>query len=442
MLASRWSVAAVAAAVLLAACSDSADTASKTSITDEGTPGITATELHVGVVYSVGWEKAGKDSGASTGAVGDMKSYYEALFADINESGGILGRKIVAHYREADVFAPDPAVVEQNNCAALTDDAEVAILLAPNRQTDNFRACFERNGAAYLGWGGTSANDDEVFEQFPHYAEAGSLNLTRFAPMLVERMVAEGFLKEDDKIGVVLYDSPPFTRTLESVLKPALAEHGLTVAEEARILMGQTAAELGPTNTQVQNAIVKFKNSKVDRVLFLQNGVVVPYLFMAGGMNQGYKPRYAVTSAEGPMTIVKQVQAAAFEGSIGFGWMPAADLGDAEWKPSENEQRCLDDVRNGGAVLPDRLAQLVALAVCDQVTVMTEAFKAGGDEPSSDSFIAGLERLGSTVEPATTLAFDFGPGRHDGVGAVRRMKFESSCNCFRYTGKVERIGES
>src|SRR5687768_9810248 len=392
MLVPRWTAAAAAVAVLLAACSDTAETSSAGGASSVPTPGITATELHVGVVYPTGWEQAGKDSGASSGEVGNMKNYYEAMFEQVNRSGGIFGRTIVGHYREADVFAPDPAALEQSNCAALTDDAEVAVVLAPNRQTDNFRSCFERKGVAYIGWGGSSASDDRVFEDFPHYVEAGSLSMNRYVPLLVDHLVDEGFLKRDNTIGVVLYDSPPYVRALDDALKPALAEHGLKVTEESRVLMAQTAGELGASNSAVQNAIVKFKGKKVDRVLFLQSGVVVPYLFMAGAMNQDYKPRYAVTSNEGLMTIVKQVQPAAFEGSMGLGWIPSSDQGEGQWEPTGAEKRCLDTVRKAGVNLPDQLTQLTAMAVCDQVTVMAAAFEKGGKDLSSTSFIAGLER--------------------------------------------------
>jgi hypothetical protein len=47
------------------------------------------------------------------------------------------------------------------------------------------------------------------------------------------------------------------------------------------------------------------------------------------------------------------------------------------------------------------------------------------------SLVAGLERAG-TIETATTSQLRYGPGRHDGVAAVREFRYVDDCRCLRY----------
>ena len=64
----------------------------------------------------------------------------------------------------------------------------------------------------------------------------------------------------------------------------------------------------------------------------------------------------------------------------------------------------------------------------------------GGIRSASDvglALRAGADRIGGRAYSTQTYATRFVPGRFDGVGAVRVLRFDAACTCFRYlTGDV------
>ena len=86
--------------------------------------GVTETEIHVGV--SLLDFDVLVDLGLSPAGWGDQAGYWDAMFADINANGGVLGRSIVPVY---EFYSPiDPADADRV-CAALTEDNDVFAVL-------------------------------------------------------------------------------------------------------------------------------------------------------------------------------------------------------------------------------------------------------------------------------------------------------------------------
>src|SRR5687767_3888048 len=83
---------------------------------------VKAGALHIGIVYMTSSDQAISTVGGS-GSVVDFKRAYGALIADLEERGGLLGRRVVAHFRAFDSYG-DGATQEQAMCTYFTERSE------------------------------------------------------------------------------------------------------------------------------------------------------------------------------------------------------------------------------------------------------------------------------------------------------------------------------
>ena len=74
-----------------------------------------------------------------------------------------------------------------------------------------------------------------------------------------------------------------------------------------------------------------------------------------------------------------------------------------------------------------------ALAACDLIKLFVEGMSAGGDNPTRSSFAAGISSLGSVQLAAVGVA-SFGSGKYASPDAVRVIKADGGCMCWKPTG--------
>ncbi|HEY7068666.1 MAG TPA: hypothetical protein VH479_01065, partial [Acidimicrobiales bacterium] len=122
----RPAAVATAVALLIGACTSGGDDdAAQTETTAARTgpaPGVTDDTIKVGVTYV--------DTQALVAAglhydLGDHQAVYQALFDDINASGGINGRKIEPVFAPIDPVSTAPA---EEKCVQLTEDEDVFVV--------------------------------------------------------------------------------------------------------------------------------------------------------------------------------------------------------------------------------------------------------------------------------------------------------------------------
>jgi hypothetical protein len=118
------------ALLLLAGCTsgDDTKTTGSTNVTTTAptatgpSPGVTADSIKVGVTYVD--VKSLVKSGLNYN-LGDHKAVYQALFADINDHGGINGRKVEPVFAPIDPTSTAPA---EAKCLQLTEDDDVFVV--------------------------------------------------------------------------------------------------------------------------------------------------------------------------------------------------------------------------------------------------------------------------------------------------------------------------
>jgi hypothetical protein len=404
--------------------------------------------ISVGVLYSA-------DVQEFTGAVGgssqqiNAKRASEVVIASYNKGGGILGHKIEPVFHSISLASSNPEGEQAAACEKFTKDNKVRLVIdAGPFQRPSRRDCLAKAGVINVVTG-LGKEQEATFDRQPLLAHPVSLSLERRARATAQGLGSLGYLRSDRdgkaltaanpiKLGVITFDQPDFKNAYLSAMKPAFAKAGKAVDAEF-FLSNATPAD---TARDINAAVLRFAGLGITHVVFFASNGSVPAFFMNGASSQGYEPRYGLTSNDTPQVLPANITdpKGQLHGSVGIGWLPGVDSIDGNkpgTAPSE-QAACEKLMRDGGLQGRDANSRTQLALVCDAWSFTRMAFSKGGDV-SPQAFVRGEEALGTSFRSASVIGTSFGPGKHDGVGAVRRLAFNDNCTCFRYTSGPQRI---
>jgi hypothetical protein len=331
------------------------------------------------------------------------------------------------------------AELEQAACSDFTQDHQVFAVVTGEQHTSNFAACLTKAGTP-LVHDRLVVGDRQTLDANPGLFAPTSVELDRLSNLWVKALLAKGFLTKDSKVGVVRENGAEFTRAYGASLVPALQAAGLKVTQEVATVAPITDADTQKAVADMQAALPKLVSQGVDRMLFLENGGTLEYLFMQGAAAAKFTPKYGLTSHNGgtvlSTALPKPVADNQLAGSLLVGFNPTVDLLPTQWPKNEAAQACLQVMTGAGVKMPTPNAQSVALAYCEQFDLIARGLANAGDQVTVQSFIAGVEKLGTTFPSTMALGTKFGPGRHDGPEAFKYGEYKTSCQCYEYTGDV------
>ncbi|MHB8669234.1 MAG: ABC transporter substrate-binding protein [Acidimicrobiales bacterium] len=362
---------------------------------------------------------------------GDNQVQAQAVVDDLNAHGGIAGRRIVPVYATFEATSRNWEADYQAICTSLTEDHKVfAVVNATTAYARTFVPCLAQHNTPLVNSAGGQADDLGMRQLAPYFFNPGSANLTRIARFYVDGLAAEGFFSAGTKVGLVRVDDNAFKRASDNMLKPRLAAIGVTVAQEA-VVSAQTS--LADTASQMPALTLRFHQSGINRVLFLDNATIAP-LFAIQASSQGYNPRYGLTTLSNPVLIEQNVPASSLQGAIGVGWQPAQDVL-AQYEPPSNAPtaRCDALMAKAGQGGVSRTGQWAERMYCDELSFLKTTLDRA-QEVTPAGLMAQVEALGTSFVSTMTFHTQFGPGRHDGSAAVRLLAFDDGCKCFKYTG--------
>ena len=284
---SRPFIVLVLAAALLAGCTSgdesSSDTTSAPGDTATDTtqavptgpaPGVTDDSVKVGVQYV---------DLASLGDVvsidhGDYEAAYNALFDDINTSGGINGRTLEPIYAPINPVGTDGADAA---CVQLTEDEDV-FAVTGFFLDDTVLCPLETHQTAVFGGAMSPANLDRA--EAPWYtAEVG----TDLEADVVTAMADAG--EFDGTLGV--FGAPAEEAEMNDIILPLLDELGVDVAESA--IVDAPADDITAVNAATGVIAQRFESSGVDQVLVIgQSGLT----WASGTESLDYRPQLLLTT--------------------------------------------------------------------------------------------------------------------------------------------------
>jgi hypothetical protein len=406
-------------------------------------PGVTATEVKLGLVY----DKSAGSANAALGFAGvgqiDQRRAYDAVIAYINKSGGIGGRKLVPVYHVLDSAGPDatapPEVTQQKICTTFTENRVFGSLY---NGTETMTRCLNENRIVRVSGG---AVDEQLLAESPLLVIL-SVDLSRAARFSVDRFHARGFYAQPKpgtvpplKFGLVRYDEPAFERA-GAVLKRQLQAKGIATVEEAAVQRTQTVDQASDEIAGARNAALQFKSAGITHVQFLgTSNATLPLFFMQAAEKQLYRPRYGLISNDGGQALATLLGGDAqnqLAGSLQVGWFPIFDLHRSEYsgdKTSQAFRTCIEILSAAGEGFtegdPTRNKEAIAALFCDNLFYFAKAATAAGPNLTPDSFMEGVRSIDG-MDSAQTYHLSTSQ-RRDAFGGVKDAQWVDDCSCFR-----------
>jgi len=406
-------------------------------------PGVDAKTITVG--FTIQDNNATVSSIASTYNVqlADNRGAYEALVHYYNAHGGIDGKTLRPIYYTYDPTSGTADQIGQAACATFTEDHQIFAAL-DTFGSNAFNTCLQQRGRVMVQYG-LYFGSRSTWTKYSNEVAADGLPLDDGGLILAEHLATSGFLSKSTHLGAIVRSSPDLTTAYKDGFVPALAKYGLKVDQTQYIRDAQAASDISGYTADISSAVLKFRSSGIDRVVFLDSGSYAATVFSQTAEQQHYRPRYGFSSLnsivglQGSNSTAPQQQLA---GAQGVSWETQAD-GLAK-TPTSSAKQCLAILKKGGVVPTDAGTEASYLKTCQTFFLFKAAADVAGTDLNRDTFINAIERLGSTYVATNTWdgMTHFGAGDRSGVSVYRPFDYHSNCSCFRVSGAIQSVGSS
>lgn len=402
--------------------------------------GVTPTAVRIGFPVETGTEAAAEAFGIEGAANVSSEAIVKAVVADVNRTGGVLGRKVEPVFHRYDVAEaisnPDRTVAKI--CADYGQDRPVYAVVF-NIPRAGLRKCLAEMGSPLV----LMNNIESTLPAAAYAADGGSylfginsITVERQAELFIASLHARTFHEkwntrtggsgvEPTRFGVIHVDTPEGHALYDAYAKE-LAKRGQRFDSSATY-----PNNVSDAFAATQAAVLKFKSEGITHVF----GASV--VFMQAAEQQSYRPRYAYLPNLGAFGAAN-APPAQMRGALTVGWSPARDVNEAQ-DPGDNpgSKRCRSAMTAAGLGMGNRSSLATMYNYCDGVYAFRDAQTAGRTLGVA-SLRQGFESLGSGFPTALSFSARLGPGRHHGVDAVRDMAYDSACSCLVYTSRSDR----
>ena len=336
------------------------------------TPGVSATEIHLGSSVPLSGEAA---------IAGNVARGIDAYFKYVNDKGGVFGRKITFTYLD-DGYDPGRAV---NNTIRLIQQEQVFAVFSSLGTSNNLAVRKLLNDAKvpqlYVSSGATTFGRDYkkypwTIGYIPPYSEEGEL---------YARYVLKNVKKP--KIAV-LYQNDDYGRDLLAGLKRGLGSKTKSIV---------ASVGYDPTSADVQPQVTQLKASKANVLMVFAFGKFSLQAFNAVS-RLNWKPQILVndvSSASALMAIVPQ-KAANGSISIVFGKDPAAPI----WRNDKGIKLFQSILKKYGSSINSRdLQDGYFTAGMATAYTMVNTLKKAGKNPTRQSVMNAATHLTERGNP-------------------------------------------
>lgn len=382
-------------------------------------------DIKIGFHYSENLDTAYRALGAQGSFVNTVNA-VEGMVRYVNANGGLGGKRVVPVFHGTDPLNGTFSAQAEAACTKFAQDEKVFATVQGAVLPDlNSAACHAKYHSP-LVWSYQYLLDRKSQTSYQDYLYTPQgIAVDRYG-FYVDALWSAGFLAKTSKVALFRYDDPIHELFLNSVVKPGLAKHGLSVLDKP-LRRPRSAGEAGEVGAQAANAIVDMNSKGIDRVLFVPSGGAIPFIVGPVAENQRYFPRYAFTSYDIPTFLTDNLSDRQLEGAVALGWMPTNDT----YLPQAGSTEALERCFTAAGV---RSATIVRF--CDGLFFLKAALDR---TPLFD--VAGLKRaaydLGDTFRSPWAMSVKVAPNRHDGATSFKMMRFKGDCSCFMYEGAAK-----
>jgi hypothetical protein len=427
------------------------------SLTQQVRAGTGPVTVKVGVVYLKGLDQAYKAASGGKSASTDSQGDYATVIAAINARPGSRLKLAPTYYAVDASSTTSQADQQQSACAYFTSDKHVDVVLSYTAGSNGALAtCLQQHHIPIVDGFPTAETGAGTFAKLAGLWAPSQLSLDRLGALEPTYLVHNHWVDKQwpaspncamvttPRIGVVTFDRPDWRAMYDHVVAPTFKSLGHPVHDAIFIqVSGSTGQQVAQASSAAQNAVLKFSSECIDHVAFISN-VVVDYLFMNVAAQQGYTPRYGLSSLEGPPTILQNLPTSAasqLHGSMGPGWAPYADVSIADFDAPAKAPgaACVQVLTKGGHAPTDNNSATLAMPSCDGPMFVAAVFDRWIASGGNASLLSIVNGLGSSYRPAGTFSASYNDRRHDGAVAYRGFSFVDACTCFRYNSGLASV---
>jgi ABC-type branched-subunit amino acid transport system substrate-binding protein len=420
----------LAASLVIAACSDDKK-ATTTTASSSNAPltasfrGVTATTIKIGIVV-VDFECIKQFVDFNQG---DAEKIYKALVDDINNNGGVLGRKLEVVFKNLCPLQPDSVSAA---CTALTDDEQVFAVMGvydtPPSDGSN-QLCLAKDKDTIL-------INELITKKVMDQATPGLLLMPGILPerrldallsLLTQKKTLTG------KVVAVLGDQDT-AGGAETALKAKAGALGVTTGSTA--LLSITNEDTSAAQTQLDSFIEKWKTEKVN--VLLMSGLLVSAKQFVEKIKAAIPGMQLITddsstAAQGQDEVEAGKTPNPYEGMLSL-----SGLSEDETFKSAGVQACVKiyETATGEKVIgpndlkpgPDGQRAQVYIGIqdrCNELTVFKKIAEKAGANLTNDTWIAAVNSFGKIQLPTTAIA-SYGEGKYDADNGFRLAAFDSS----------------
>jgi hypothetical protein len=388
-----------------------------------------------------------------SGEEADPFKAFKEMVRYLNSHGGFAGRTIQPDYFSLDGSSASGTAEYERACTHFTQDVKVEAVISDNNFHPTFEGCMDKADLLHLDMGIYGLDRTGQRQNRPYRAPT-TFGVDRYSVALLETAVATGMVRRGDHVGVLVEACIENIRTFDQVVVPTARRLGLPLTT-AQSACSEGTGSIPTETTQIQNAVLKFRNAGVTSVVTVSGREpFLDVLFAQGAEQQRYRPYYLMTSVATPARGVLSkgnglsMPAGQLPQIRGLGWVPITDVGSTpSHEPSTLKQRrdlCrrMNPSQGGAASAPDAGVRLDfighVLRECDTMLFTGELIRATGGPLG----LADVSRVYAQVlegfPSVSNLrgSYRATPGRIDGEFAGAPFTYVSSCACIRYSGPM------
>jgi hypothetical protein len=375
-----------------------------------------------------------ESAGLNVGQTYTTDQVFRGVVAAMNAKGGLNGHRIVPVTADTDTASNDWSGDFQAACAKLTQDNHVAVVVGyVFAHLDSFEACLAKAGVPHLS-GAYTVGDQQTLRDFPGLVGTSALSADRRYRLQLEGAVREGFVTKQSKLGLLLDECPAQARAVKRTVEPYIRTAGLNEASRVTFTCPNGAGDAGAAASQVQSAVLRFRQAGVDRV-FTEGIPLV--LFAQTAESQGYRPGYLVTSTSNGAALEPNIPAAQAKNVHGYGWMPSVDVSLQRQAPrTSSQQRCLALLASQDMKPTQYNDYLQAFTTCDGLFLYESLLTRTGGDTSAAAIARAVAGLGTAYSGVNVYSgrTSLTAGRRDAPTVYRRWAWADACSCFDYKG--------
>jgi hypothetical protein len=407
-------------------------------------PGVTADTVVVGAIFT-DLGTVTEQLGFKSDPLGDPDKQVAALTQWVNANGGLGGRQmdLVKKIYKAETDSPQ---AEEALCRSWTQDVGAFAVVLTGQLQANARKCYAKGRTVMVDNASYPLDRQGYAELAPYLWAPGNPVYEDFLPEYVTSLNEQEFFTDAAAVGVVSAESPTNRRAWETLLKPALAEVGVTDPQIGFV----DTLDVAAINTSLFQIAQDFKEAGVDRVLFL-GGARLAGLWPISAQINGVNARLGLSSFDNPAFFGRNPDlwtSSGFTenpatGAVGISFQPATDIDDAQlpFPSSFSEQQCASIYAAGGITFATRQEARLPFQLCDAILFLKSSMDRVQGEVTPRSFGEAAAALQGQFQSSGNYATYFSVERQGGPAASRNMKFDTACSCLVLTGDQVPLGD-